>query len=72
MSVPGLRVVLLLFVLFFFGALGYLPVTERKRGERFRFDRFSAKLELQLWQQQDPCMGTLQISLILAKRINNV
>lgn len=72
MSVPGRRVFLLLLFVFFFGALGYLPVAERKRGERFGFDTFSAKLELESWQQQDPCTGTFQISLILGKRMNNV
>lgn len=39
MSVPALS-----FFLSFFRALGYLPVTGRKRGERSRSDRFTAKL----------------------------
>lgn len=71
MSVPGRRVFFCCCLLLF-AALGYLPVAERKRGERLGFDTFSAKLELWLWQQQDPCTGTFQISLILGKRINNV
>lgn len=62
MSVPGLRGFCC--CLFF-----WLPACDREK-ERFGFDTFSAELEL--WQQQDPCTGTFQISLILGKRINNV
>lgn len=71
MSVPGLRVFFVV-VWFFFLVLLATCLWPRERGERFGFDRFSAKLELELWQQQDPCTETLQISLILGKRINNV
>lgn len=58
--------------LLFFLVLLATCLWPRERGERFGFDRFSAMLELELWQQQDPCTETLQISLISGKRINNV
>lgn len=47
MSVPSLRG-------FFVCTLGYLPVTKRKRGERFHFDRFIAVLSWSCGSNKSP------------------
>lgn len=67
MSVPSLR------GFFCVCALGYLPVTKRKRGERFHFDRFSAELgwscdsnKSSVWEPQ----VSLFFIIIIKQKIN--